>query len=265
MKLEIIEAVKRRLQVLRRTAGEIIKMQENEPDGSLRITTRDGKALMYHRSNSKDRNGKYISQNDSELACRLAEKGYLIKALKSIKAEEAHLQKYIDDCAGNTFEQEYEKLTSIRQKMTVPVVETDEMFAARWNSQKYIQKPSGDGTDYYKSKRGDLCRSKSEYIIADELYYAGIPYRYECKTVIDNIPIYPDFTILNVARRKEFIWEHMGKLSDPEYAESATVKLNTYMSGGYYPGVNLLLTFESSKTPIKVELVRNMISTFLLK
>ena len=264
MKLEIFDAAHRRLIFLRNLAGSIAILQKDEPGGMLRITNKKGKARMYLRENESDRNGRYIPEREYELACRLATKGYLSKALTAVKGEIEHLEKYVDDYAGNTVEDLFEKLSTPRQKMIKPVIETDEMFAARWKSQQFIQKPFGDDTAAHKSKRGEKFRSKSELLIADELYYAGIPYRYECKTIIGNVPVYPDFTVLNVARRRVYIWEHLGKLDDPNYADSTALKLNTYMAGGYYPGINLLLTFETSRTPIRMELVRDMMARFLL-
>ena len=53
-------------------------------------------------------------------------------------------------------------------------------------------------------------------------------------------------------------------MDDAGYAEAAVFKLNTYMACGYYPGVNLLLTWETSRTPLDVDLVRDIIYRFLL-
>ena len=265
MELEIMKVATNRLKLLRHTAEEIRKKQKNKPDGALRITRRKGKTQLYHRLNSEDRNGRYIPQSKYAFACELAQKSYLQEALKSIEAEEALLMKYVDVCDGNTFENVYGSLSPMRQKMSLPINESDEVFAERWKGQPFNKKAFADDTVFYPTKRGEKVRSKSEYIIADELFYAGVPYRYECRMLVRGLSIYPDFTVLNVARRKEFIWEHLGMLDDPNYAEAATTKLNTYMSGGYFPGVNLLLTVETSRTPIKVELVRSIIETFLLK
>ncbi|MBO5076602.1 MAG: hypothetical protein J5584_03270 [Clostridia bacterium] len=264
MKPEIFDAVHRRLTFLKSLADSIIKMQKNEPDGRLRITNKKGKVRMYLRENESDRTGRYIPQSEYELACRLAKKGYLGKALTTVNGEIEHLKEYIDDCAGNTIEDLFGKLSTPRQEMFEPVIETDEKFVDRWKSQQFIQKPFGDDTISYKSKRGEKFRSKSELLIADELFYANIPYRYECKTMIGGIPVYPDFTVLNVARRRVYIWEHLGKLGDQDYADNTAVKLNNYLANGYYPGVNLLITWETSRTPIKMELVRDMMERFLL-
>ena len=264
MKLEIFDAAHRRLTFLKNLADSIIKMQKNEPDGMLRITNKKGKVRMYLRENESDRSGRYIPQSEYELACRLANKGYLSKALTTVNGEINHLEKYVDDCEGYTIEELFGKISTPRQDMLEPVIETDEMFVARWKSQQFIQKTFGDDTISYKSKLGEKFRSKSELLIADELYSAGIPYRYECKTIIGSVPVYPDFTVLNVARRRVYIWEHLGKLDDPDYANNTTIKLNNYLAHGYYPGVNLLLSWETSKAPLKMELVRDMMDKFLL-
>lgn len=264
MKIEIFEAVNQRLEYLNNLAGIIKNMQQFNPEGKLRISNKKGKIIMYQRKNANDKIGCYIPHSERELACQLAKKGYLDRVLTAIGSEIEQLESYVDNCADNTYEYVYGTLSTPRQELVTPLVEADEVFAARWKSQQFIQKPFSDDTISYKSKRGEKFRSKSELLIADELYSAGIPYHYECKTVIGGIPVYPDFTVLNVARRKVYIWEHLGKLDDPDYANNTTIKMNNYLANGYYPGVNLLLTGETSRTPIKMELVRDIIAKFLL-
>ena len=264
MKLDIFEVAHRRLEYLKKIAGMIREMQTDEPKGQLRISRYKNKTKMYHRYDGSERSGHYIPRSNYALACELAKKGYMEQALQAVEKEEARLKEYIDNCAGKTFENVYETLSTMRQSMIVPLAETDEMLVDRWQDQQFTQKPLGDCPRSYETRRGDIVRSKSELIIADELFYRGIPYRYECKTMIGVIPVYPDFTVLNVARRKTFIWEHLGMLDDPEYADNTATKLNNYMTNDYYPGVNLLLTWETSNTPIKTELVRDIIAKFLL-
>lgn len=265
MKPEIFEAAKCRLENLKKIRNDIKKQQINEPEGSLRISTHNGKIRTYRKFGDKSKKDQYIPQSEHELACRLARKGYLDKALTLVDDEIDHLEKYVDDCTDNTVEILFGKLSSLRKEMIVPLVETDEQFVDRWENQTFIQKPFGNSSQAFETKRGDIVRSKSELIIADELFYAGIPYRYERRTSIGNVPVFPDFTVLNTARRKEFIWEHLGKLDDPDYADNTAVKLNNYLSNGYYPGINMILTWETSRTPIKPELVRDLISIFIMK
>ena len=57
-----------------------------------------------------------------------------------------------------------------------------------------------DNTEYYTYK-GERVRSKSEMIIANELFRNNIPYKYELPIELENwnkkVTIYPDFTVLN--------------------------------------------------------------------
>ncbi|MBO4327369.1 MAG: hypothetical protein J5950_08865 [Clostridia bacterium] len=161
------------------------------------------------------------------------------------------------------FEDIYGKLSAPRKEMFEPLVESDEMFVSRWRAQKYTQKSIDDNTNPYVSRRGEKFRSKSEFIIAEDLFSAKVPYIYERQIRIGAYTFHPDFTVVNVAQRREFIWEHFGMLDNPEYLESAIQKLNIYLANGFLPGIDLILTWETAKVPLNVELVRKLISELL--
>ena len=73
----------------------------------------------------------------------------------------------------------------------------------------YQGKPFDASLPKLYTSREERVRSKSEIIIADTLSRESIPYRYECPLHIPDVGnIYPDFTVLNVAKRKELYWEH---------------------------------------------------------
>lgn len=238
-------------------------MRRDEPEGSLRISTKKNRPLMYQRKEPGERGGKYIPQSEQELARKLAKKGYLIKSAEAIQNEEDHLRQYLKDCEGNTFEDVYDKLSGPRKELVDPLVEPDEMFARRWLAEKYIQRSIDDVLNPFTSKRGEKFRSKSEFIIAEELYSAGVPYKYERKTRIGAYYYFPDFTVVNVSRRREFLWEHFGMLSDSDYVETMVLKYKNYIANGYLPGVNFIMTWETSKSPLDVETVRRLIAEFL--
>jgi len=108
-------------------------------------------------------------------------------------------------------------------------------------------------------------RSKSEKIIADTLERRGIPYRYEAPLILqDGVTVYPDFSLLNVRRRKEYIWEHLGMMDNEDYARSAVTKLNSYINSGFFPGEQLILTMESQKTPLGTKTIERMIERYLI-
>ena len=75
--------------------------------------------------------------------------------------------------------------------------------------------------------------------------------------------VYPDFTVLNVKRRKELYWEHLGMMDDPEYVEKAMQKIAMYEENGIFPGESLILTYETRMNPISPKIVNLMISQYL--
>ena len=93
----------------------------------------------------------------------------------------------------------------------------------------------------YKTHDGNFVRSKSEVIIANLLYAAGMNYRYEEPLEIDSVKILPDFTIYLPNGRKIF-WEHVGMLGVEKYDKRWAEKLNVYEN--YFPD-NLRKTYES--------------------
>ena len=107
-------------------------------------------------------------------------------------------------------------------------------------------------------------RSKSEVIIANMLKKHGVPYRYEFPLDLGGTIIYPDFTILQLSRRRELIWEHMGMMDNPKYLERSLDKVTKYEMNGYYPGENLILTHETSASPLNMRLVENMIEKYCM-
>ena len=138
-----------------------------------------------------------------------------------------------------------------------------------YQGEKYLDKSKRDYVkkiaqrEYYTIK-GERVRSKSEKIIADELFRKGIPYKYEMPVnVLDfrgrEIIIYPDFTVLNKQTGKRWIIEHFGLMDSPEYYDKAMLKLDTYERNGYYLGVNLLIFHETDRAPLNIKVMQNYI------
>ena len=55
----------------------------------------------------------------------------------------------------------------------------------------------------------------------------NIPYKYESKlTIAQNKIMYPDFTCLNVKKRKTIYWEHLGLLDNYDYSTKNFAKID---------------------------------------
>jgi hypothetical protein len=87
----------------------------------------------------------------------------------------------------------------------------------------------------YHTERGDLVRSKSEWIIADKLHAAAIDYQYEQATLLDGIERFPDFTIVDDDSGISWYWEHNGMLDNDEYRARWNRKLAAYRRQGILP------------------------------
>jgi energy-coupling factor transporter ATP-binding protein EcfA2 len=88
----------------------------------------------------------------------------------------------------------------------------------------------------HRTERGDLVRSKSELVIADKLYAAGINYLYEQPVKLGDGKVrYPDFTVVDDATGETVYWEHLGLLEEPAYKLRWEAKLEAYKSSGIRP------------------------------
>ena len=89
----------------------------------------------------------------------------------------------------------------------------------------------------HRTKRGDLVRSKSEVVVANELLAQGIDrYEYESPVTLSNGEIrYPDFTIVDDDSGERYYWEHLGLLNNPDYAARWERKLRAYRAADILP------------------------------
>lgn len=234
------------------------------PTGTLRICKSQNRTQYYHRTVPDDFNGKYIPNNNISLAKNLAQKDYNQKLLISIDKELYAIQKYMQCSPQLTAEELYISLHPERQKLIAPIYEPDECYISQWKNVEYTGKDFYEDIPEFYTSAGERVRSKSEIIIADLLSKENIPYRYEYPLYLKGLgKIFPDFTTLNTRTRKEFIWEHLGMMDDPMYAENALQKISAYEQNGFFPGENLILTFESKKNPLNQKLLSLLIQKHL--
>ena len=281
MLLEDLAAEKRRLGGLKAQSREFLS---HAPEGSLRISRRDDHAYYYHRETKSDRRGTYLPKKDVGLAAQLAGKSYASRLLAKIEEAEPLIDElaacFYPSCEGDLarfeleggfgecrdfVEESYLALSEERRRLVVPFEEPVEDFVARWESEEYQAKSFYEGDPYLFSDKHERMRSKSEVLIANKLRLLGVPYRYECELYLEGMGfVYPDFTVLNKRERRVYVWEHMGMMDDPSYAEKALKKLEAYSRSGYIPGVNLIVTHERSACPLDTRLVEAIASARLL-
>lgn len=196
---EIKTLVENRKEVLLRLKKEKEKALQNVPQGTLRIYHFGNRTQYYHRRDEKDSSGVYMPKAEHDLARKLAQKEYNQKVLRAVERELTALQKYLSAYPEFPAEQIYENLHTERQKLIIPIKETDEQYIRKREDYAFQRKGFEENTPEYYSAKMERVRSKSELIIADLLNKEMIPYRYEAPIYLKGAgQIHPDFTVLNV-------------------------------------------------------------------
>lgn len=212
-------------------------------------------------------NGKeiYLKSDKRYLASQVATYEYLEKTLKLVESELSRLEK-IRKINALSPENYYETLSKGRQKLIKPIRLTDEQYTEAWLAESFEPKAfkEEDDSRFYTDKN-ERVRSKSEIIIANTLSKFKVPYRYECPLYLEGMGvIHPDFSALNVKRRKICYWEHLGRMDDPDYANKNVRKINSYQKNGICLGDRLIITMETSNTPLNIKLLEMLINNYLI-
>ncbi len=257
-------------QIRQTIADEIVKIQKlkkqvekslrKAPEGALIVSKSNGVPQFFHKTESGQKKGKYIEKKKSKFISLLAQKEYDISFQKELERQENKLKRALRAIPQNELEQVYDNLTEARKPYVMPYVLSDESYVKEWISVPYEGKNYKNEFPKYTTEKGEKVRSKSEKIIADLLYQMGIPYRYEYPLYTKGYgTIYPDFTILITASRKEVYLELFGMMDNPEYCEKALQRIQELARNGIMLGKNLYVVFESLSTPMDTKLIKKML------
>lgn len=244
------------------------KSLANAPVGRLRVAMHGKQWHCYHVSPSSDSNGVYIPKDKIRFIKRLAQKDYDGALLKELERQLSLIEKFMQEYAKCDALKVFERLHKNRRQFVLPVQFSDEQYAVRWLALPYKGKSFREGEPEFLTSRGERVRSKSEMIIADILAKNNIPYKYELPQQMKAaggklIPVYPDFTCVNLRTRQEFLWEHLGRMDDSDYSMKTVMKLRTYSKNDFIPGKNLILTMECDGIPLDRKEVETLVKTFL--
>ena len=255
------EECRERIRELKKIVREKKRALKKAPEGSLRISRSHGSVQYYHRKGPSDYNGKYLAKKDQVLKRRIGQKEYDQMVLDAAEKEIAALEMFLKKTPERKAEEIYEHLSAERRGLVIPVLETDEEFVRHWLEQTGGTKGFWEEGPELYTRKGERVRSKSEVIIANELAAENIPYRYEEEMYLKGFgTVHPDLKVLNVRLRRMVIWEHLGLIDDPEYAQNALRKILAYIENGYIPGVDLILTWETADRPLNLNTIREMIT-----
>ena len=238
---------------------------KSAPKGILVATCSKGDTKYYVKSSPGDRTGTYLKQSEHDMAVALAQRDYDQRVLKCATAELSTLNKLIQRYEKGTPEDVYTRLSPARRELVTPILLPDDEFIAQWLATPYEGKGFSEGYPEFYTDKNLRVRSKSEIFIANRYDSLGIPMLYEKPILLEGFGwVSPDFTLLNVRLRKEFIHDHLGMMDDPKYIAENMPKIQAYMKNGYLPGKNLILTFETKDCPFDVRIIDDIAKQFLL-
>lgn len=117
----------------------------------------------------------------------------------------------------------------------------------------------------HRTLKGELVRSKSEVIIANMLFEAGIEYEYEKELDLgeDGIRI-PDFTIEDAESGSCFYWEHCGMLGNAGYSKHWEEKKALYKKHDIVEDDNLIVSKDSLNGGIDSAEIKCLIDRYLM-
>ena len=268
-KSQIIGLIKSRIASLDALIENLEKQASVMPEGRLIISTVSG-AVRYYSATGWGENKKSKYLNDETEISLLAQKRYTERLLEAANREKKQLELSVSHLCKPVFNSDVEMTYRLLPESVKPFVRsdsiTDEGYAKAWQARKVI---CGRKTSAHtvKTLRGEYVRSKSEALLADRFYHLGIPYRYEQRFVVDEMTsfyLHPDFRVLNKRTRKEYIWEHCGKMDDPQYGNVAVERLIIFSNKGYLQGKNLIFTYETSEKPLNMDYVDKLITEFIM-
>ncbi len=263
--LHFLHKEEKRLQrIITETSARIA----SSPEGCLEIDLTRGTPHYRHNiavKGSKKHSRHYLGTNDLELIQNLAQKGYDVNLLKAALKQHKVLSVFLSQYDPQALKKIYEDLSPARRLLIRPEELDDDTFIQRWEAVTYAPGEFAPTDPEFYAMRGERVRSKSEKIIADTLLATPVPYRYEPPLTIikGQKPWRPDFLVLNKRTRKEYIWEHLGKMDDEDYCKKNIRKLETYLQQGFFIGETLLVTMETSENPLSTKIIDAIIDKYL--
>lgn len=211
-----------------------------------------------------ERKLRYLGTDDNRDVLEIKEVHFLKKAMASLDKRIQMLENSKDKIRPVGFDEinvsmpKVYRLSAEHLKEVVGPDHEEKWYTDALKEKVYLDKRYMAGYQsgrVHTAKDGTMVRSKSEMSIANELINRGIPYIYEMPVKVNGIWLHPDFSFYSFSRRKPVYWEHAGMMGDDSYRNDFTRKLDTYISGGYVPSVDVIFSFDTTDGNIDTRMI----------
>lgn len=260
---EKLEEQLKQLNLLIKKSNGNLSKYKNLPQGQVHISNCRGIPRYYFVN--KDQGSKiYLGFKQVKTIKKYIQYDYELAVNKKLKELHHRLEKFIRFYDIDQITNIYNDLQDGRKKYVEPLIKPDDLFIEEWlTNHPGLQNPYPE-KGMYQTNHGEMVRSKSEKIIADALDKYKIPYQYEPLLELGYNTVYPDFVVLNTKTKETIYWEHLGIVSDADYAVKNFKKLQAYDKNGYSLCKNLIITMESSDIPLDINSVEKRIREYLM-
>ena len=127
-----------------------------------------------------------------------------------------------------------------------------------WYLGDFQQNPEHPEHLLFPVKLGFKVRSKSEMMAADRLYEEGILFHYEELIQLSSKDVYSDFFI-PMTYAEKYVWEHNGAMDNENYFYRAKGKIQSYLNDHWFPGINMITTYETRQHPLTEDRIEQQI------
>ena len=232
------------------------------PEGKL-FCTKNRQYFKWYITDGK--NQTYLPKAKRPLAEKLAAKKYLSLLLEDYIHEKTAIEFYLrhHNPKGRQSDQMLLQCPEYKN-LIAPYFTPLSQELQEWANQPFESNPKHPEQLLHKAASGQMVRSKSEVLIDMVLHKNRIPFRYESPLQLENITLYPDFTIRHPETGIIFYWEHFGLADDPEYCRNMNSKLALYTAHGIIPTINLITTYETKDVPLSLEMVEKIVEYYFL-
>lgn len=258
----IYEKILKESKRLETKINELQKQLDTFPEGKL-ISTANTKGTKWYRSDGHT--SIYLPKKERQLAEQLAHKKYLSLQLQNLLHEKTAIDFYLRHHDSNAYQTEQSFVNSLQYKdLLSPIFTPLSEELQNWINEPYERNEKYPENLTHNTYSGNYVRSKSEALIDMFLYKNNIPFRYECSLQLDEITLFPDFTIRHPETGDFYYWEHFGMLDNPAYVKNVLSKLQLYISNGIIPSVQLITTYETKENPLVPETVEKIVEHYFL-
>lgn len=225
---------------LEKLPGEHIYAHKRKDKYIYCLRTRDAQGRLHE---------KYLASKQEKYIKACCENFYLRKLIFVIEKELHILQLFKRNYKPNEKFEVWDSLPEAYKQYVQQRFRDNKTVCHDW---EYAEFESNNfpntNANLYKTKKGEIVRSRIELIVADMLYDLGIPYRYECMLSLASGDVYPDFTIMHPETLELYYIEIFGMMDKPEYEQAAFTKIAKYAASDVYQ--NLLMFFDHKNAPI---------------